>query len=75
MLPLAMATIFLRHHSGATHALSGRREAALRRSIREGSAREVNAWIAAGYTDFIGKDGYSAPLDAEALEQYYGATR
>ena len=54
----APATLYLRHKSGATHALSGTRARKLRNELAEDRAGpEITALTLAGYDGFMGPDG------------------
>lgn len=60
-----VATIYLRHESGATHALRGRNLAKLRRAVLDGAAQpEIVRLIDDGYTGWIGDDGAEWAIDA-----------
>lgn len=50
--------LFIHHHSGANHALRGKRFAKLLSEIKAGrGGPEVLALVESGYEGFLGKDG------------------
>lgn len=58
-----MATLFLRHYSGATHKLGDRKAAKLKRELAAGrGGPEVTNLIASGYSDFLGPGGEDISL-------------
>jgi hypothetical protein len=61
------AILFLRHASGATHLLSKRKAAKLKRELAAGrGGPEVTNLVMNGYVAFLGPDGQD--WDLEALE-------
>ena len=53
-----MATLFLRHPSGATHKLSDRKAAKLKRELLAGrGGKEVTDLMLSGYEEFLGPEG------------------
>ena len=65
-----MATIYVKHKAGGLHALSGRREAKLRREILAGrGGREVVALVLAGYEGFLNDAGEVE--DFESLNDHF----
>ena len=66
----ALPVLFLRHESGATHALRGPRLAKLRREILAGrGGAEVTALVMSGYEGFLGSDGHD--WDFSSLDAYF----
>ena len=53
-----MGVLFLRHASGATHMLSARKAAKLKRLLEAGKGgQEITRFVMGGYTGFMGPDG------------------
>lgn len=62
-------TIFLRHESGATHALRGRQLVRLLRELKEGRGMpELVRLIESGYTETLGGVDLGGENLAEALQ-------
>lgn len=58
-----MAVLFLRHYSGATHQLSPRKAAKLKRELAAGrGGAEVTTLVINGYNEFLGPEGDDVPL-------------
>lgn len=52
------ATLYVRHQSGATHRISGRRAERLRREIAAGrGCAEATELVELGYEGYLGPDG------------------
>lgn len=67
---MAETTLYIKHKDGATHQLSGKRYAKLKREILAGrGGPEVVSLVMAGYEGFLGTDGEI--WDFESLNAHF----
>jgi hypothetical protein len=65
------AILFLRHASGATHLLSKRKAAKLKRELADGrGGPEITNLVLNGYVGFLGPDGQDWDLEALTSESF-----
>lgn len=65
------SSLYLKHRSGATHELRGRRASKLYKALSAGCPQpEYTALVEAGYEGFLAHDGQVYDFEALTLEQF-----